>query len=84
MKTLIWKELRENLKWAPLPGLVILLVVLIDKPDEPMLPPTDAHFFCLTAVVFGAALGFVQIFFEAHGDNGRDLPPSLWRHYRLS
>ena len=28
----------------------------------------DAYYFCLIAVVFGAALGFVQIFFEAHGD----------------
>ena len=68
MIALIWKEWRENFKWIPLPGLVILLVFYIDKPDEPMLRPTDAYFFCLTAVVFGAALGFVQVFFEAHGD----------------
>jgi hypothetical protein len=69
MKTLIWKELRENLKWAPLPGLAILLVFLIDKPDEPMLDVTGAFFFCLIGVVFAAALGFVQVFFEGHGDN---------------
>jgi hypothetical protein len=68
MKALIWKEWRENLKWIPLPGLVILLVFLIDKPDEPMFDLTDSYFFCLTAVGFGAALGFVQIFFEAQGD----------------
>jgi hypothetical protein len=68
MKSLIWKEWRENFKWTPLPGLVILLVFLIDKPDEPMFDLTDSYFFCLTAVVFGAALGFVQIFFEAQGD----------------
>jgi hypothetical protein len=68
MKSLIWKELRENLKWAPLPGLVILLVFLIEKPAEPMFDTTDAYFLCLIAVVFGAALGFVQIFFEGHGD----------------
>jgi hypothetical protein len=68
MKSIIWKEFRENLKWLPLPGLVILLVFLIDKPDEPMLDPMDTYFFCLTAVVFGAALGFMQVFFEAHGD----------------
>jgi hypothetical protein len=68
MRSLIWKEWRENLKWVPLPGLVILLVFLIDKPTEPMLPTADAYYFCLIAVVFGAALGFVQIFFEAHGD----------------
>jgi hypothetical protein len=68
MKALIWKELRENLKWAPLPGLVIFVVCLIDRPDEAMLDVTEAYFFYLTAAVFGAALGFVQIFFEAQGD----------------
>src|SRR5689334_17211023 len=64
MKALIWKEWRENLKWLPLPSLVILLVFLIDKPDTPMFAATDAYFFCVIAAVFGAALGFVQIFFE--------------------
>jgi len=68
MKALIWKEWRENLKWVPVPGLVILLVFFIDKPDEPMHYVTDAYYFCLTAVVFGAALGFLQVFFESHGD----------------
>jgi hypothetical protein len=68
MKALVWKEWRENFKWVPLPGLVILLVFLIDKPDEPVFDLTDSYFLCLTSVVFGAALGFVQIFFEAQGD----------------
>jgi hypothetical protein len=68
MKMLMWKEWRENLKWVPFPGLVILLVFLIDKPDVPMPDTTDSYFFCLIAVVFAAALGFVQIFFEGHGD----------------
>jgi hypothetical protein len=68
MRSLIWKEWRENFKWVPLPGLVILLVFLIDKPDEPMPDLMDTYFFCLTAVGFGAALGFLQIFFESHGD----------------
>ncbi len=68
MKALIWKEWRENLKWVPLPGLVILLVFSIEKPDQPMPYATDAYYHGLTAVVFGAALGFLQIFFEAHGD----------------
>ena len=68
MKALILKELRENLKWVPLPGLAILLVFLIDKPDEPMLDVTAAFFFCLIGVAFAAALGFLQIFFEGHGD----------------
>jgi hypothetical protein len=68
MQALIWKELRENVKWAPLPGLVVLLVFLIDKPDVPMFDTTDAYFFAVLAAVFGAALGFVQIFFEGRGD----------------
>jgi hypothetical protein len=68
MKILIWKEWRENLKWLPLPGLVILLVFLIDKPEVPMFAATDAYFLCVIAAVFGTALGFVQIFFEGHGD----------------
>src|SRR5262249_3376657 len=68
MKTLIWKEWREHGKWVPLPGLVTLLVFHIEKPEQPMLAVTDAYYFCLTAVVFGAALGFLQVFFEAQGD----------------
>ena len=36
MKALILKEWREHLKWVPLPGLVILLVFSIEKPEEPM------------------------------------------------
>jgi hypothetical protein len=68
MKSLIWKELRENLGWVPLPSLVILLVFLIEKPSQPVLDTTDSYFFCLTAVVFGLGMGFLQVIFEAHGD----------------
>jgi hypothetical protein len=68
MKSLIWKEWRENFKWIPLPGLVILLVFLNDKPSQPILDTTTSYFFCLTAVVFGLGLGFLQVIFEAHGD----------------
>jgi hypothetical protein len=68
VRALICKEWRENIKWVPLPGLVILLVFLIDKPDEPIFDVTGAFFCCLTAVVFAAALGFLQVFFEGHGD----------------
>jgi hypothetical protein len=68
MKALIWKEWLENLKWVLLPGLVILLVFLIDRPLTPMPDVTQAFFYGVTAVVFGAALGFVQIYFDGHGD----------------
>ncbi len=64
VKALIWKECHENVKWIPLPSLMILLVFLLDKPDQAMPDVTGAFFYCLTAVGFGAALGFVQIFFE--------------------
>src|SRR5437762_5661308 len=79
MKALIWKELRENLQWVPLPGLAILLVFFIDKAEEPMLDYTASFFFALTGIAFGAALGFVQIFFEAQGDKR-----SLLMHRPLS
>jgi hypothetical protein len=68
MKALILKEWREHLKWVPLPGLVIFLVFSIEKPEVPMPGETVAYYFCLTAVVFAAALGFLQFVFEAHGD----------------
>src|ERR1051326_1585838 len=68
MKALIWKEWLENLRWVPAPGLVILLVVFIHRPTTPMPGVTEALFYALTAVGFGAALGFVQLHFEAHGD----------------
>ncbi len=68
MKELLWKELREHRKWLPLPGLVILLVFVLDRPEVPMFDTTAAYFFCLIAVAFGAALGFVQVYFEGHGD----------------
>ena len=64
MKSLIWKEWREHLKWVLLPGLVILLVFSIEQPKAPMLEEEDACYYCLTAVVFGAATGFLQIVFE--------------------
>jgi hypothetical protein len=68
MNSLIWKEVRENVKWLPLPSVVILLVFLIDKPTQPMPGSTTAYFLCLTAVVFGLGIGFLQVFFEGHGD----------------
>src|SRR5262249_9776784 len=59
MRALIWKEWRENLKWAALPTLVILIpVVLFGGLGE---PPAGLGVFPLhlLAAVFGAALGFL-------------------------
>lgn len=69
MKSLIWKEWRENLKWAGLPALLLLLpMVLLGGPNEPMPGPSGAFLFYLIASAFGAALGFVQVYFESRGD----------------
>jgi hypothetical protein len=69
MKSLLWKEWRENLKWAGLPALVVLLpAVLLGAPQEPMFGSGGGMLFFLIAAGSGAALGFVQFFFESRGD----------------
>ncbi len=69
MRALIWKEWRENLKWAGLPALVILLpMFLLGFPDEPIASLSGAFLFYLIAAGSGAALGFLQVFFESRGD----------------
>jgi hypothetical protein len=69
MKSLLWKEWRENLKWAGLPALLILLpLVLLGGPAEPMPGVSGAFLLFLIAAGFGAALGFLQVFFESRGD----------------
>src|SRR5262245_39372116 len=70
MKPLIWKEFRENVKWGALPALIILLpMLLFGGPDKPMFPMGAAFLFYLIASAFGAALGFLQIYFESRGDH---------------
>src|SRR5688500_7658921 len=69
MKQLSWKEIREHVKWTVLPGLLILLpMVLLGAPNEPMPGPGGAFLFFLVASASGAALGFLQVFFESRGD----------------
>jgi hypothetical protein len=67
MKSLIWKEWRENVKWTALPGLLMLgpvgLFGVMPLVDEAFLV-----FASLVTTVYAAALGFVQIYFEASGD----------------
>jgi hypothetical protein len=68
MKALLWKECHANLKWAALPSLPIFVpMVLLGGPGT---PPTGDELFSwhILAAVFGAVLGFLQVFFEAHGD----------------
>jgi hypothetical protein len=67
MKSLMWKECRENLKWVVLPTLVIGgLMALLAPPS--LMDNGSLMIFGLIAAVFGAVLGFLQIFAEAHGD----------------
>jgi hypothetical protein len=80
MKSLLWKEWRENLKWAGLPALVILLpAVLIGGPREPIFGSGGGMLFFLIAAGSGAGLGFLQFFFESRGD-----PRSILLHRPLS
>src|SRR5262245_2770021 len=69
MKPLLWKECREHLKWAGPPALLIPLpMLLLGPPGEPMFGSGGQVFFSLIAAVFGAALGFLQVYAEARGD----------------
>jgi hypothetical protein len=67
MKALIWKECHENLKWA---ALILLLfgagIALAGPPSIMRL--TTLFFLAIAAAVSAAALGFLQVFFEARGD----------------
>ena len=56
MKSLIWKEWRENLKWIPLPAFLILSPMALMGP-APILDRGYLFFVSLFAALFGALLG---------------------------
>jgi hypothetical protein len=67
MRTLIWKEWRENLKWIAIPG--ILLLGPMGFFGVPMLLEEKyLAYVSLVAALSGAVLGFLQVFAEARGD----------------
>jgi hypothetical protein len=68
MKALLWKEGYAHLKWAAVPSLFIFVPMLVL--GGPGTPPngTDLGPLHVLAAVFGAVLGFLQVFFEARGD----------------
>jgi hypothetical protein len=70
MKPLIWKEFRENLKWAAL--ILLLLGGITALQGPPSLWKFMNQEFLLPVSLFaagcGAALGFLQVFFESRGD----------------
>lgn len=65
MKALLWKEFRENLKWATVPLLLVLGYIL-----NVGVCLCDIFFQRVTFVgaVFGSVLGILQMTFESHGD----------------
>jgi hypothetical protein len=68
MRSLLWKECHATLKWAAVPSLLILVpMALLGGPGT---PPAGTELFGvhILAAVFGAVLGFLQVFFEARGD----------------
>jgi hypothetical protein len=67
MKSLIWKEFRENLKWAGLPAVLILGTMGLFG-AFPLLEKGLLFYVGLIAALFGAALGFLQVYFESQGD----------------
>ncbi len=67
MRSLLWKEWRENLKWAALPTLLILCPTALFGAFD-LMEEYSLFFLSLIAAVFGAALGFLQVFFESSGD----------------
>jgi hypothetical protein len=67
MKSLIWKEWRENFKWTPLPS-ILILGPMIPFGVPMLLEEKFLAYVSLVAAMFGALLGFLQAFSEARGD----------------
>jgi hypothetical protein len=67
MKALIWKEWRENIKWTPLPAILILGPMALFGP-APIMDRGYLFFVSLFSALFGAMLGFLQIHSESQGD----------------
>jgi hypothetical protein len=71
MKSLIGKEWRENLKWSVLAMLVVGGLLFLTLRERPFTSILEEHFLGVLMAVgalFGGALGFLQVFLEAHGD----------------
>jgi hypothetical protein len=68
MKSLLWKEWRENFKWVPLPTLLILVPAFGLFGLQSIIAFGLSFYVSLIAAPFGAVLGFVQVFPESRGD----------------
>jgi hypothetical protein len=67
MKSLIWKELRENLKWLILPIVLVLAPTFLLGPHR-LMDMGRLLFAGIIAAVFGAMLGYLQMHSESQGD----------------
>ena len=68
MRSLLWKEWRENFKWVPLPTLLIVLPIVGLTGLQSLIDVGLSFFVSLVAALFGALIGFVQVFPESRGD----------------
>jgi hypothetical protein len=70
MRPLIWKEFRENFKWAALVVFLLGGLTALQGPPSPL--KLMKHEFLLLVSLFaagcGTGLGFLQVFFESRGD----------------
>lgn len=77
MKAMIWKELRENVKWAVLGGAALTLAMVWvlhsrSRQGAPAQTILGGEFLIITTFGFaalGAALGFLQMFGESRRDH---------------
>jgi hypothetical protein len=69
MRSLIWKECHEHFKWVALPTLLIVGPnAFFGLHPPPLMDEGFLLYVGIVAALFGALLGFLQIFFEAGGD----------------
>jgi hypothetical protein len=83
MRSLLWKEWRENVKWSPLPGILILGPMILFGPPM-LLSDSYLAYVSMVAGLSGALLGFLQVYSEAIGEKRSLLvhrPQSLSRIY---
>src|SRR5579875_1981006 len=67
MTSLIWKELRENVKWLPVPILLILGPTALMGPHN-LMNMGRLIFAGMIAAVFAAVLGYLQVYPASRGD----------------
>jgi hypothetical protein len=71
VKSLIWKECHENLRWAVLamlPGSVLAYATVSHPNALTMISPHYVFLTSLFAAVFGGTLGLLQVCFESRGE----------------